>query len=1442
MAGTRKRDEFSAPTKRTLERQAGGHCSNPDCRWLTRGSSSDGLHSILIGEASHITAAASGGPRFDSNLTPAERKSAENGIWLCKKCARAVDSTDPSFTVEKLRQWKADINRETFRAVTSNIAFPIAAHLPRLEFYVDLVERARTDIAVFKQTAKWPQTQVALTLHVPDLNDQLDTAALARVVTDYGDLLLVAPPGMGKTTTMFQIAQALLKQGKIAPIVVALGDWATSNEAILPSILRRPAFAGVAEAAFRESAATQGLVLLLDGWNELHQSARNRARVDLMQLKSEIPQIAFVISSRRQAMDIPFAGTRIDLLPLSQNQQILIAREMRGDSGEEIVDRAMRTTGIRDLVEIPLYLTTLLSTPEGSPFPETKEEILRRFVEAHENELGHAAALQASAMGFQMNYLEAIADAATRSANTAISVANARRCISATSSGLIADGQIIFSGTQPDIVLDTLVSSHVLTHQGPDSGYEFQHQQFQEWYASHKVEEAALRAMQNSEALRQLKSEILDSRSWTEAVLFAVERMSRGTAVQIGACANAIREALSVDPMLAAEMIFRGTDAIWSIVGEEIKAFATSWHNVGRGPRSNRFMILSGRPEFAEKLWPLLTHENEQVHLAVFRSADRFRPSVLGPEAESRIAALPAKTRMSILREVAMNGGSDGITLASAVAKKDSDPEIKAAVAESLSFRIASLPLLDLLRTADDATFDILARRTHGEPVDDPKIASRMDAAQKRLIASRMTPMDILRATIYEKPSKTSEEQISALVAAIDINRQDEGQRNLLYEVERLHPKAMAIGLLQILRDGEPVFYNAGDILKRAKIVVEDADLLKIAGASSERNNEADAAASVLGPEMAGILLDDCLNALKNNRNPDGSFNAVRSEYYRIIRNRIDYIPAHSLVEAIDVRSSDANDDQIAEFASLLSRDRRQQNDAPDPFDEDCERKIKLLAEGWGERLLLSETANRGHMAQIATLIGHFPSDSLFSVLRRLFIDNIRRFTEFRKAAESGNRDQVIMTEARSPHMHEYQRAFAAISSGECSAFMKEMLENEHFGEHAARTLALRWSKANEPETGRRHFGGVDLSRVFGRREARSIDADGSCEEADSIFAVAEHLTLEGRNIDLAVSLAIIGGRLPHRGHEDLIDRLILLAPRQKRASLLLSMVLAGRELTVDVIADGIAETFKDAETKQWILSDNNAYQLRDWLHLLPFATPACRVPQIIANLPDNFRGDRILKDFLRAAAFAPAEAAEIILFDTAERTPELYASCHWQSAVLALGTLSVAHRVIVLLTEGKLRGKSGHDRQWQTGVAEMVSTHSEIRSLVRSLLNERQPDENLNFLAQCLTEMPVAEDLIVLVEYEKKAGINLLGWLSVQNAVTEKIASPDWRNSYNIVPVPITDVRKSLLAIVNCGGEKDRAARCLEIIDRVRDEYGAPETEPRHPDLVSGKPWPLIN
>ena len=89
------RDDFPPATKRSLAERVSFLCSNPDCRAPTSGPQVTNSKSMNVGVAAHITAAAQGGPRYEPSLSPDERASATNGIWLCQNCAKMVDN-DPT--------------------------------------------------------------------------------------------------------------------------------------------------------------------------------------------------------------------------------------------------------------------------------------------------------------------------------------------------------------------------------------------------------------------------------------------------------------------------------------------------------------------------------------------------------------------------------------------------------------------------------------------------------------------------------------------------------------------------------------------------------------------------------------------------------------------------------------------------------------------------------------------------------------------------------------------------------------------------------------------------------------------------------------------------------------------------------------------------------------------------------------------------------------------------------------------------------------------------------------------------------------------------------------------------------------------------------------------------------------------------------------------------
>ena len=942
------RDEFTRATRDRIAKLAGWRCSFPGCGVETVGANSDGTDVINIGTAAHICAASPGGPRYNSAMTPEQRRSETNGVWMCRDHGKAIDAADPQFSVAKLHEWKRAAEIESMRRVLRGDLAPVSGEPNLGRAATELKSAALADIAVFKRTWRWPSTEVPLTLAVEGLPEAASTERLAVAVATLDDLLLVAPPGMGKTATLFQIADALLTQNAGIPVIVPLGDWASDTATILGSILGRSAYCSVTEDSFRKAATQPGIILLLDGWNELDAGARERARVQLTAIKAELPAIGFMISTRRQTLDVPFPATRVDILPLGEQQQIDIATTMRGAMGTRILDTAWRTPGIRELITIPLYLVALLGLAESTPFPETKEELLRRFVAVQEQDPRRAEALLRALQGLQARYLVPFATLATSTGNTSLGDTAARASVARVQDALIEEGQIAIR-QQPDAILEALVSNHVLLRSGDGPGYGFQHQQFQEWYASQYAERVILEAAASPAAQGRLTREIFDRRPWEEAVLFAVERLSRGSDEERKACADAILSAFEVDPMLAAEMIFRSTDAVWTRIESEIQQLVRGWHTPGRVDRAVSFMISAARPEFLDLVWPLLSSSDSQVLLPAARAGSRFRTAILGANAEAMVASLPVKVRSNLLHEIASRSGMDGIDLATAIAGNDPDPEIKRAVVDALAFRRANSHVASVLKTADDDVFDHVARTRLVDEVPDEAVQRRLDAARARLLALNTSPADVLQALISLDPTSSVEAQLTETIARLPIDPKEERLRYLIFEALRRHPEATADGLLRRLRDGAPLMYDTEHMLAAAGFALEEDALTEIALAPSERRERrANAAASVLGPIATGKLVEAYLEAGTRLRDASGAFNQAAGDHFHALRDRLAHVSGRSLVTAVQARASGRNFAAIERLAELLTRRSEEQDERARPFDTAARLTIEQLAQSWG--------------------------------------------------------------------------------------------------------------------------------------------------------------------------------------------------------------------------------------------------------------------------------------------------------------------------------------------------------------------------------------------------------------------------------------------------------------------------------------------------------------
>ncbi len=142
------RDDFDEKTKDTLARRVGFRCSNPQCQKLTSGPQINPQKSINIGVASHIAAASLGGKRYDKVQTPEQRKSIDNGIWLCQSCSKLVDSDEHRYSVELLKKWKLDAENRALQDLEQNRPEIWSENADPLEIFSQLLDEPENWIKV----------------------------------------------------------------------------------------------------------------------------------------------------------------------------------------------------------------------------------------------------------------------------------------------------------------------------------------------------------------------------------------------------------------------------------------------------------------------------------------------------------------------------------------------------------------------------------------------------------------------------------------------------------------------------------------------------------------------------------------------------------------------------------------------------------------------------------------------------------------------------------------------------------------------------------------------------------------------------------------------------------------------------------------------------------------------------------------------------------------------------------------------------------------------------------------------------------------------------------------------------------------------------------------------------------------------------------------------
>jgi hypothetical protein len=1446
-----------------MAHRVGYRCSKPDCGIPTRGAASNDEGTINVGVAAHITAASPSGPRYDPNLTSDQRKHLSNGIWLCETHAKLVDSDEEHFTLEELFSWKRIAERRSFLEVVSSKPSPAGALLADdgdVQTAIDLItDCSKSDLLAFQRMPGWPSHVIDLALKMVDGKsaNAFTASGLASAIEVFDEIAVIAPPGTGKTTTLLQLMEAILNNASSVAVFVPLSEWSTRFDSFFQSILRRRSFRNAIECQLDLLAEHGRLVLILDGWNELDVTSKRRVRDDIKSLRRDFPKIRLVVSSRHKYFDIPISGPVIEVDILSEEQQLDIAKALRGLDGVSLMDHAWRTPGLRDLVAIPLYLTALLKQAPGGSLPTTKEEVLRSFVTELEQDTDKLAKLREELQGFHSDFLEAIAGEATRQDTVVLSETQARAVINTEQERLMTDRQIA-QFFQPMNVLDALVSLHILVRSGAESSdISFQHQQFQEWYASFWVQRLMLHAASgDNDAKRTLRENVLDVPIWEEAVLFACDRLSRADQDSIKAVASSIIETLGIDPLLSAQMIYRSSDKVWEQVSDNIMSFAGKWHTQGCVDRAVRFMIDTGRPDFSQYIWPLISDPDVQIHLHALRYGREFRISILGSDAQQRIATLPKEVRVNVVAEIASNGGMDGIEFATLLAKNDASSEVKKSVIVSLLFRRADRFVKDILETAPDDVWRSLAREWYPHEFVDPQVSARIEKEASDLLVTETSPYKILNMLLESNvhDPKTGA-TVRELIEKLDFSDKAQDNALLVHRAYEIYTEDVIYALVSLLESGKSVPFRTNELLRTYDLVIDEGPLVERVLRSSGEDKGVESAVSIVGPKTIGQLIDQTFRIHNKIKDNNGRYDkALSHEYHRLCR-LISNTKPNLFIQSVLERATTERPDEIAILADLISHHGGSVERKSLKIDATAHDHATAAILLWAKTLLASPEATRAQFAEIAQAAERLESPALVPVLQELQVEDLERQKRAMKEFLEGQKNgRHIQNDARMSWTLQYRCAFAAIGDDQTVRIMKSYLPNHDFGVDAAYVLKAVWIKSQPAKEDSGFIRSWPDFSVVPNEYTKRQSSTGIETQAfvNDILTVVDGLINQSDAQDAdyrhALKLASVAFSMPYVDKADMIQLLLQLPlPTIEKQDLLNVLVLSGEVISSEIVLQGIDELLEKAKTNPWMLEEQDGWRLNAWLRLLPFTEAPSSIFSKIDRLEDRYLTPWKLRGLLSALSYAPSVEAENILCELVKRDERFLNEYDWLVALTKRNTLTAARILLDLVCNASFSGKRGSHNRMDFGnkLSALMNSHEQFRQEVYERFPKVTDSPAKSILEYAIAKAADANGVLLLVRVcatqdKRFRGSALYTALRHVLVGQTPIESSGMQQLYSL---PAPELRKNLFAMVVNGNaaETRLATECLTIIDEIRDDYGNVESEPRHPNIAMGVPWPQI-
>jgi len=577
--------------------------------------------------------------------------------------------------------------------------------------------------------------------------------------------------------------------------------------------------------------------------------------------------------------------------------------------------------------------------------------------------------------------------------------------------------------------------------------------------------------------------------------------------------------------------------------------------------------------------------------------------------------------------------------------------------------------------------------------------------------------------------------------------------------------------------------------------------------------------------------------------------NAERSEYQRV-QDAIGASRKDSFLAALLERAEIDEPARIEFMADLLARHGRRDEEEALNIGEETRPALLRLIQRWIDTMLASPQANRHQFATVVRASARVPDPQFVPGLRQMLERDLADWTQAREEHARSPYRGASSPDVTHSHTLEYQRALAAIGGDATVSVLKNFLTDLRFGANAAGALFEIWNHEH-PSAKAPHFASWhDYSRSKELRKQRATpETLSTCDFAEAIFDVVRSIGTKDADVAVqrhALALGVIGLGLPHGTKRAEIAALLALPlPYAAKQRLLIGAAMAGEIVSADMLVAGIEELLETSKKEAWRVGEDRG-ELLSWVELFAFSDRPEGVLDVVGLLPQQYSYPRSLERLFSALSKSPHECALDVLQALARRDPRVAAEHDWLDAVIKLGTEESAQAVLAIVCDGQLAGVRGvNSFHFSRHLARLGEEFASIKDemLRRHEGMSRGPAKSI--LESALAELADPSIIPALIRGYASDGRSYDGGLSSalrKVALGQRPAEGWGAGAYQEFSVSLTALRAQLLAMAAANDAQSALAeRCLITIEKLRDEHGRIDDEPRHPDIGSGRQWPLI-